>query len=454
METTLPRIYPTSDSPFEGDLLERTKPAAALRTLVEAFSEGCVMGLNGKWGSGKTTFLCMWERYMENLEYKVIHFNSWENDNVEDPLIALVAEFQKLTNSKDSTWTTFASNFGKISFAMLPAILGALAEQLTGIPVDKITEKAGDKGTEIMSKAIDSYIEQKKSISEFKIALEKYVEENSNGKPVIFVIDELDRCNPRFAVKTLERIKHLFEIENVVYLLAVDEIQLANSIKGYYGSEQFDAKDYLRRFIRISYDLPSSNTVNVVNALFERFEFVKLFKRGGMYNDEYKALAEFIPILYWERKMSIRQLEQYMLSLRIVLGNMLRLRFHPTTIALMMLLKMFDSELFEKYLTYEVDDNNFIKYIEEHFDDVLFDGKSIASLYCFYQGVADMMLIRYKQDQRNTSLCDKNGNLKFHTSRFDLEQFPVCFSNVDPMMPGLDVVRARFEVLSSINLNL
>ena len=54
METTLPTINSTKEAPFEGDLMERTIPAAALRTLVDTFSDGCVMGLNGKWGSGKT----------------------------------------------------------------------------------------------------------------------------------------------------------------------------------------------------------------------------------------------------------------------------------------------------------------------------------------------------------------------------------------------------------------
>ena len=73
METTLPTINSTKEAPFEGDLMERTIPAAALRTLVDTFSDGCVMGLNGKWGSGKTTFLKMWEKYMEKLGYKVIN---------------------------------------------------------------------------------------------------------------------------------------------------------------------------------------------------------------------------------------------------------------------------------------------------------------------------------------------------------------------------------------------
>ena len=76
MDTRLPSIKPTKDSPFNGDLMEREKPSEVLRKLVDIFKDGCVMGLNGKWGSGKTTFLAMWEQYMKNQDYKLIHFNS------------------------------------------------------------------------------------------------------------------------------------------------------------------------------------------------------------------------------------------------------------------------------------------------------------------------------------------------------------------------------------------
>lgn len=454
METTLPTINSTKEAPFEGDLMERTIPAAALRTLVDTFSDGCVMGLNGKWGSGKTTFLKMWEKYMEKLGYKVIHFNSWENDDIEDPLIAIIAEFQNLTGKDSAKWIAFTNSIGKISLAMLPNILGALTTHLTGLPLDKIIEKAGDKSVEILSKSIEKYFEQKRSIKEFKKALKGYVEENANGKPIIFVIDELDRCNPIFAVKTLERIKHLFEVENIVYLLAMDDVQLANSIRGFYGSEQFDAKDYLRRFIHISYDLPTSNGENIVNTLYETYNYSKLNEKIKKYESDFKELPVFIRSLYEDRNMSIRQLEQYMLSLRIVIESMVGLAFSATTIALMTLLKLHDTVFFEKYINYVVDDNEFIKYIEEHFGIGLLEGTTTVSMLYFYQSVADMMIIRYIPEEREKSLIDKDGNLKFKIAKFDSEQFPRCFINIDSTMPGLDVIRGKMGMLSSYNLNL
>lgn len=73
---------------------------------------------------------------------------------------------------------------------------------------------------------------------------------------MIFIIDELDRCNPYYAVKVLERIKHLFNIPNIVFVLSIDKEQLSNSIRGYYGSDLIKADEYLKRFIDIEYTLP------------------------------------------------------------------------------------------------------------------------------------------------------------------------------------------------------
>ena len=76
MKSGLPIIEPELKAPFAGDLLNRGGCALVFRSIVETFGEECVISLNGKWGTGKTTFLAMWEKYMENFGYKVIHFNS------------------------------------------------------------------------------------------------------------------------------------------------------------------------------------------------------------------------------------------------------------------------------------------------------------------------------------------------------------------------------------------
>ncbi|ELA9371626.1 hypothetical protein QUO16_002867 [Vibrio parahaemolyticus] len=69
--------------------------------------------------------------------------------------------------------------------------------------------------------------------------------------PIIVLIDELDRCRPDYAIKTLEVIKHFFDVEGCNFLIATDTKSLQESIKAVYGSN-FDSERYLRRFFNQS----------------------------------------------------------------------------------------------------------------------------------------------------------------------------------------------------------
>ena len=54
-------IATSVENPFEGDKLNRRKTIIQLTSLLRGLGEyGCVMALNGEWGSGKTTTVSMW----------------------------------------------------------------------------------------------------------------------------------------------------------------------------------------------------------------------------------------------------------------------------------------------------------------------------------------------------------------------------------------------------------
>lgn len=93
----------------------------------------------------------------------------------------------------------------------------------------------------------------------------------------MFFVDELDRCNPHFSVLVLERIKHLFDIPNIIFVLSVNKKQLGYAIQGYYGSGNIDADNYLRRFIDIEYSLPRPDSDKFCQYLFNTYQFDKVF---------------------------------------------------------------------------------------------------------------------------------------------------------------------------------
>lgn len=73
-------------------------------------------------------------------------------------------------------------------------------------------------------------------------------------KLVIF-IDELDRCRPTFAIETLERIKHYFDDERIIFVVSVNKEQLIHTISKFYGAS-FDATAYLNKFFDMNIYLP------------------------------------------------------------------------------------------------------------------------------------------------------------------------------------------------------
>lgn len=82
--------------------------------------------------------------------------------------------------------------------------------------------------------------------------------------PVFIFIDELDRCRPDYAVSLLEIVKHFFDIEKFVFIIATDTNQLQHSIKNLYGND-FAANDYLGRFFHRRFTLRAPDVVLLIH---------------------------------------------------------------------------------------------------------------------------------------------------------------------------------------------
>lgn len=208
-------------NPFENDKLDRSQFSNILTDVVSFYGQtGCVLALGGEWGTGKTTFVKMWRQALNNKGFKTLYFNAWASDYTEDPLIALIAELSELS-ADNGTINKIAAGAVRITASVLKSTLKGVLKKATGIDADVISD-AIDESIDIGKKYLDKFEEQKTTLEEFKENLRKYIAENAGENPIVFFVDELDRCNPHYAVAVLERIKHLFEIPNIVFVLAVN----------------------------------------------------------------------------------------------------------------------------------------------------------------------------------------------------------------------------------------
>lgn len=306
-----------NDDPWENDSLGcRKEEGLQLTKLIENIEHPFVLSVSGPWGSGKTTFIEMWKQHLQNEGFHCLYFNAWRNDFVSDPLIALVGEMEldtkelnpalrkKLKGKIDSLKT--------VSKVIVRHGLPALFKKLSGDLID--AEAIADA----FSESFETYEKEKESLKTFRENLQGYaglVRDNSEHS-LVFFVDELDRCRPTYAVEFLERIKHLFDVDNVIFILALASGQLEASIKALYGDDT-DSARYLRRMIDLSYELRIPSAKAYMPVLLQAFEIHKL--ENWTDSSELRNAAKILGTVADAFRLSLREQQQAIAHLAIIL---------------------------------------------------------------------------------------------------------------------------------------
>ncbi len=323
LKSTEPSVNP--DNPFVDCKLDRVKYADNLTRIIENYPSGFVMALNNRWGDGKTFFVNRWRQKLKNEEFQVVYYNAWEDDYSENALVSIISEITEDIESPDKKLLEKVLEKGTGLFVKsMPILLKIAAKKLAGKDgYEDLVALIGEEIGKPFQSLIDEYKKQKNTVKEFRSALQTFAESAGNGKPIVFFIDELDRCKPSFAVEVLEIIKHLFSVENIVFVLSVDKVQLANSICGYYGSDNIDGNEYLRRFIDLEFSLPKAELRSLINSSFSELKFDDFYKDFiNRYSQKVNEKDRFISfcIAFFENKnLKIREIKKLLIKTRIVL---------------------------------------------------------------------------------------------------------------------------------------
>ena len=318
-------IVPSVENPFEKDLLNRKQQIENLSKIIQNIEGGFTLSINAPWGYGKTTFVKMWEASLQKEGYKTIYFNAWESDFVADPMMALVDglrsgfEEQDLPQEKLQKLSAFWDVIIGI-VKLLPMghaqLIGGLAET-TKKGVCKLLK---DKNQ------LQQHQSLKRLVTDFRKQLSSFAHEISEDKQLIIFVDELDRCRPDYAVQMLERIKHFFEVENIIFILSIDKTVICESIKSVYGN--IDTDGYLRRFLDLEFDLPDLSVSDFIDAQFEQKGLAEYFTchedyMHKHYNGEDRevtlrvALADCLQA----KSKSLRDIEKYFNRLGVMLSS-------------------------------------------------------------------------------------------------------------------------------------
>lgn len=266
--------------------------------------------LNGEWGSGKTFFLT---RFAENYnkrkpEGRAIYFNAWQDDFLDDPLLAIISQLRNVVKDSESTIYDSIKNAAAPCLAKIGlSIARQVTKKVTGVDVDDIELDDLKAKSEALFERYNAMDASRKLLRE---AIAKLAEATwqATEKPLLFIVDELDRCRPTFAIELLERIKHLFCVPHLVFIVGVDLRQLEKSVKAVYGD--IDANDYLHRFFDIELRLPVPNKLLYVYRLWQEHQLEDVLKRRGVDSGTQSSMVDEFARLIKFRNLTLRQIEK------------------------------------------------------------------------------------------------------------------------------------------------
>ncbi|WP_024480414.1 KAP family P-loop NTPase fold protein [Cellulophaga baltica] len=344
------------ENPFANCKLDRQKYSGVLTNIINSYTYGFVLALNNKWGTGKTTFVKMWEQDLKNNGFQTLYFNAWENDFENNPLTALMGELKTLTTKE--TEPAFKKTLKKASTLtkhIAPIIAKAIADRYIDTEGVKEAIIGVTKGlSDVFENEVNEYQKKKKSISDFRQSLSEFIASTNEGKPLIFIVDELDRCRPNYAVSILEQIKHFFSIPNIVFILSIDKEQLGNAVKGVYGSDDIDADEYLRRFIDLEYSIPEPEVDVFYKYLYDYFQFDQFFRSAerSKYHELKSDKSNFLEtckLLFTNANIPLRQQEKIFAHSRLALRSFgVNMYVVPHTFLLLIFLKIKHNEFYEE----------------------------------------------------------------------------------------------------------
>ena len=334
-----------ADNPFKNDTLDREANITVLTQFITSFEQSIVLCIDGGWGQGKTTFIKMWQQYLKNLHIPTIYFNAWESDYTDDALIALIGEIslsiEKL-KIQDKTKAEkiiapiykYAAKFAK---AVAPSAANLSIKAISGglTNADELSKTLSALGESLVKEQVKKYEESRKTLSKFKEELSKLAQCYTGGdkqKPLVIFIDELDRCRPDFAIEVLEKAKHLFNVDNIIFVLATDKTQLGHSIRAVYG-QGLDVNGYLRRFIDFDYQLPLSNRKYITH-LINKFSLGKYFQT----KDTNVPASEFLVDIVHKYTLSLREQEALCNIFNVVIRTKINIRLKNWTLIIFIFL--------------------------------------------------------------------------------------------------------------------
>ena len=427
---------------------KRKSQADALTNLIVSQDYSCTIGLNGGWGSGKTFFLTRFvadyrKEVSDGAKHKpsAIYFNAWKDDFLSDPLLSVLGQImradglQKFKVILEEVKRAAKPLLVKTGLELSKCIAKGLVEKATGVNIAEIAKAANVslEGFPLLEEKdlLTSYKEFCKSRDVLREKLEKLSQANWNltHRPLVIVIDELDRCRPLFAIELLERIKHLFNVPHLVFVIGMDADELKKSLKTVYGD--INTQDYLLKFIDIETTLPPLTRDDFIAYLCHKLGYDNLTVSGSRVYKDGDLVFEYFKLLSKINNLTLRQIEQG-IRLFAFLARPYKSFTPPVSyglIAAAIMLKVINPEMYRQVVDWSFDIWDLldavlpIDALLDKTSDTYATAQEFYKLVCAHKPMGEV--------RQNLTCYAVKGKVRDDSSEDDF-RLPICVENLPP----------------------
>ncbi|MDQ4142988.1 MAG: KAP family NTPase [Actinomycetota bacterium] len=311
--------YVRADAPIEHRSEDRLKRARLAEAVADQVvhgppGQGLVIGIVGKWGSGKTSVLKMVEEAVrEWRDTVVLTFNPWLFSGAEQLVTRFLDELAAQLRHAGREGGT-SNRLGRAGERL--STYAESLEPLSWLPlVGPWLGRVGGAGR--VYRAVRKARNEQPSAEEQRELVRKELRELDHR--ILVVIDDLDRIEPVQIRDMVRLVKLVGDFPNVTYLLSYDREPVERAL----GETPAEGSTYLEKIVQVVHDLPDPPPEAVQQMLLEELQaVVDAIPTGPFREDDWRNIlpAGIRPFFRTLRDVR-RYLNAVPVTLRVVGGE-------------------------------------------------------------------------------------------------------------------------------------
>lgn len=236
-------------------------------SIIEASKgDGMVVGLEGRWGSGKTSLLNFLRKELQAAELQdiqTITVAPWLNGDSATLVMSLLGPIADVLEKRESQLSEAKGILGRFNRKKASEIGGliSLYGQKTARTLAPFASLAGYflPGAEAAAgvlraggDALEQFSSRDATPSELKRAIAGKIEELKVG--FVVILDDLDRLEPQQAVEVVRLVRSVADFPRVAYLMCYDREVLAQALQE--GLKVQDGDVFLQKIVQLTFAIP------------------------------------------------------------------------------------------------------------------------------------------------------------------------------------------------------